>query len=774
MGQMFFCKVLLKRYSLQLWPYYHLLRAEFVGKYKHALCADAFSNFQSSTTDLRKQQATANNNEVKEATDYLLKNTVKLCCQSLLVANDENLTIAHIFHREGLNMRYLGVVYSQLVSEELFLKSKENLYKQIKVEALMRVLKGHLRMRLRNASMQTASREDSESRILSEVSLVLNGFFAHSSSPDQWNRTNAFVFENLQRDFNFTESHAKKAIFTILSMDTVDTVGATGTRTKVSTKFAVLKKLNEVMGLGIDANVMTELQSAVKNQGVKGRSFHKAKVFWDFDFTFQEKVKHLDIVERVRGLAEYLRGRQNQSDAFECYIRAFGILAKALETSPNDAWLNLLMADLCRSIWEISKFRSKETPEQLTSSNLKVASLFEQRALRYYQQSTDSDNHSHNAQRNFGIFLSKIGKLQEAEDHLLKSLELAEELGVALDESALLELVYVLEEQGKKELASQLKNQAKSWIKFHDSLNVGELSRHSEVGSAEKEKNQSRRSDKEPSLTPPLSPAAERVRMASSASAITLGPPSVRKDKPIAFRKLKDKIATAKINGKYSSLRKSPRDEKRSPREEGTKPHRSQSSFSDDGAFSAPKSAHEEKPAAARQTWVAATQRTVSPPNSGAPSLETSPRLSPRFSKGHSPGHGKGGGSPVKNLSFARAQSEDIGSLGNEPPPLPASPPPLPLRVSSPASMSRSSGRSLRSSHGTISDGLRTSVGEDFLDALEEPLAKSVGSHLDSSGPSSKSSQTKEPDEDELSIALERNRQLLDMASQCNVDNLLY
>ena len=505
----------------QLWPYYHLFRAEFVAKYKCALCADGFSNFQSTINQQRRDEATANNSDIKEATDYLLNHSVKKVTQGLLLANDENLSIAHVFHREGVNMRYLGIVYEEIVGPGLFQMSQINLYRQLQVEGLMRVFKAHLRMSLRNASMQTSSKEDSESRILDETCRVLNGLFAKANGYDHWNQINGFVFESLQRDFNFTKSHAKKAIETFLSQDRMHTVGATGMKTKVSVKFAVLKRLDEVVGLGIDARVMNELQSDDKLQ-VKGRSFSRSKVFWDFDFNFQEKVKHLDILERVRGLSEYLRGKQHRTDAFECFIRAFGILAKVLEASPSDAWLNLLMADLCRSIWEVSDGNPKDSIDvQLASSNSQVAALFKQRALSYYQQSLDSDGNSHNAQRNFGMFLSKIGRLEEAEDCLVKSLELAGDLGLAIDGTTLLELVHVLEALDKKELAAQLKRQSRSWI--------NESSRVREV-------------------VPERESDVDAIRLSSSASGIydeRSSSAAAKKDKGIALRKLKNKIASA-------------------------------------------------------------------------------------------------------------------------------------------------------------------------------------------------------------------------------------
>lgn len=156
------------------WPYYHMLRSESVLKSQHALSADAFSNFNS-----RGGESKENNREVRAVTEQVKTEGVMRVCKTLMdyFAAGKSLSFSHIFHQNGLNMRYLGLVYSQITSHSMYDGAHSNLYILILVESMMRVLKNYIRSRLRQ-EQASSNKQDCESRLLTETANILNRFFA--------------------------------------------------------------------------------------------------------------------------------------------------------------------------------------------------------------------------------------------------------------------------------------------------------------------------------------------------------------------------------------------------------------------------------------------------------------------------------------------------------------------------------------------------------------------------------------------------------------------
>jgi hypothetical protein len=62
----------------------------------------------------------------------------------------------------------------------------------------------------------------------------------------------------------------------------------------------VLSRLNDAAGLGLSPAFLSELSSGPD-------SFAKRLVFEDANFKFEERVKHLDVVDRARALKFYLK-----------------------------------------------------------------------------------------------------------------------------------------------------------------------------------------------------------------------------------------------------------------------------------------------------------------------------------------------------------------------------------------------------------------------------------------------------------------------------------
>jgi hypothetical protein len=173
------------------WHCYNMLRQEFVciwGRNHKPLSADSFSCFQVTITADRKVQAKAANENAIEAEGYLTTTVVLNVTKELLEAKSPSdfISVSSVFHSNGLNMRYLGLVYGRLVSSEFYGKGYRWLYSAIQIEALVRVAKGHLREKLRNAARKEVEGYENNALQVSIVVEFLNSFFRTSAQLQNW------------------------------------------------------------------------------------------------------------------------------------------------------------------------------------------------------------------------------------------------------------------------------------------------------------------------------------------------------------------------------------------------------------------------------------------------------------------------------------------------------------------------------------------------------------------------------------------------------------
>jgi hypothetical protein len=445
----------------KFWPFYNMMRGEFLKRWGKPLSADAFSNFQSvSISEERKSEAKVNQEDVRVATAAIEEKVVVMVCKALFASHDASTSIRHIFHREGLNMRYLGVVYQRLVGD-LYQASKHNLYKLVQVEALMRVLKADLRSCLRKAQAEAVS-ENSESLLLGRAAQVLNQYFG-CCDLGAWMKKNGFCLEHLLKKFAFKEKHARIAVSTFVDgAQSVSETFSSGVVVEYSFKYAVLLRLNDAMGLGIDKGLLKELE---QGKGFRVRSFASETIFSDADLKFEERVKHLDIVERARGLSEYLQGEDLKTkSASEHLMKAFDIFESALEASPIDPWLSLLMGRICSKMYTLLSGCH-------STAEIDTRNLFSERTEFFYRQAFAFEVNCV-AYLQLGTFLAKFeNRHDEAEDYLLKVLE-GSKKGSLVQGQALVELVQLLEKNKKKErssdLAKELREKTKSFVEYNE------------------------------------------------------------------------------------------------------------------------------------------------------------------------------------------------------------------------------------------------------------------------------------------------------------------
>jgi tetratricopeptide (TPR) repeat protein len=471
-----------------LWPFYHMMRPEFVKQWNRPLSADAYSSFQSVVNTSRENEAKASNQEIRSATETIECVVVMCVCKSLFSSFDGSLSLRHVFHREGLNMRYLGLVYRKLVSD-FNEPAKQVVHKLIQVESLVRVFKKEMRAILRS-SLKRAKGEDSESLMLVACADALNCWFFHPSSFASWKKENSFLCECLISCFTFTSDHADGLVNLFLDArffsdeHQVTEPSSAGLRELVSFKFSVLRRLNDVLGLGIKAKVLDELKYDSAKTGHRRGMSRKFRFSYS-DLQFEERVKHVDVVERANGLSELLKSESaEKSVAADHLLKGFDILENALEASPNDPWLSLLMGDICARMHAVLRNANKKRTAVANAANapdatlikslvedLRIIQLFYDRTLLFYNQAAKFDNNPESFVK-LALFLSASEnmeeKFQEVEDLYLKALEICCSQKIALDERALIGLVALQEKKGNKTFAIELRERSKNFITAHN------------------------------------------------------------------------------------------------------------------------------------------------------------------------------------------------------------------------------------------------------------------------------------------------------------------
>jgi hypothetical protein len=454
------------------WHCYHLLRQEFVynwGRDHAQISADAFSCFQMTLTAERKDQSKTANENAIAAEKYLTTSVVSSVAQELLRAKSESdfISVRSVFHSHGLNMRYIGLVYRKLVSSEFYSGDHYWLYSSIQLEALVRAAKISLRKKLRDVAKEAINGYENNALQLSIVVGFLNSFFRTSGSLQSWIDRHPFVLDDLVDHFSFTQRHARNAVEALRIVDT--------TVQSSSFKLTLIARLSHVAGIVFVSRALDDLRSGK-------RSFDHLSLFEESEVRFVERLKMLDISERVVALSCYLRGLETKvaplaaplekessapkvssmSLASEKFEEAFVVLSEALSAHPQDEFFRALMGEICSQLWQCcSGDKDKKAGNKYkTMAEGKFVHLLEEKKATIF------------VYRCYGAFLLECNRLHDAEDVLLRGLEQCERLSLPLDVDALVELETVLQRKGTtdaEDLASELREVANQMVKFRES-----------------------------------------------------------------------------------------------------------------------------------------------------------------------------------------------------------------------------------------------------------------------------------------------------------------
>jgi hypothetical protein len=442
----------------QFWPFYNLFRQEAVRKWQKPLSADAFSNFQSTISVERRTEAKSWNQEAKNATRFVLTDCVMQVAKALL---DDNGVSSHnrVFHKHGLNMRYIGLVYAQFVSSTLYLPKYKHVRAALLAEAMARVLKNLLRSELRRNASGT------ESQLLAVAASWLNVVFGQSESLRSWTKSNPLVSVGLIRDFSFNDSDALRCVMQFQTNNTLIAYpDGSGSVKELLPKYAVLRRLNESVGLGLSNSLLDSL--GVEERGPFGRSFGHSLVFDDLDISFTENIDTVDVIERARGAKLFLLGclaveEGNSAAAQDHLLSAYQILSSALDANPSDNFLCSLFGDVCALLARLMEEAAED------EDAMKIASLFSERALQHLKLSADSDKGCYPAQKKLAICLMQNNKIDKAERLLLDILERFSSRACE-DADVISSLLHVLEIRGDKTTAMKIRTLLEDVLVLHE------------------------------------------------------------------------------------------------------------------------------------------------------------------------------------------------------------------------------------------------------------------------------------------------------------------
>ena len=170
---------------------YHLFRPEFLKNYPIPLSSDAFSL-------MAAEPSLECNQQVVVASDYLREGVIPRFARYLEALEDVNLKtieeqLTELVHREGINIRYLGRVRSELKRKDL-----PELSRILLNEMCARIIKNHLKRKLRDRVEQQAYGDHMFTvTVMNYLNFVLGQ--AKDPADDFWKKQEGIKFELSRR-----------------------------------------------------------------------------------------------------------------------------------------------------------------------------------------------------------------------------------------------------------------------------------------------------------------------------------------------------------------------------------------------------------------------------------------------------------------------------------------------------------------------------------------------------------------------------------------------
>lgn len=302
---------------------YQCFRPEFVRRYHLPLSSDAFSKFSKLHVDAEEQ-----NGRIREATAHLLDTIVPdfatwLADNPTAIRLDQLADVTELAHREGINVRYLGLVRSKIKSPAL--------RNAILMELIARVIKNNISEELRKAARASKNRGDENFQpiALSFFNLILGN---KPGSELWWSKT---IKEQLTTHYQLTTLSIEEQQRSFSLRPLVDLV-------------TLFRRLQQLTGIRFTKIVMQQLQSSeffelvtpdIRKMGVRVKHMNITSQAQGAALAIQAMASmnaHIDLYHTVQGLPGY----DLRSDASTSYDRLFNLsmmkYEQAIRATPDN------------------------------------------------------------------------------------------------------------------------------------------------------------------------------------------------------------------------------------------------------------------------------------------------------------------------------------------------------------------------------------------------------------------------------------------------------
>ncbi|EGG24954.1 hypothetical protein DFA_03199 [Cavenderia fasciculata] len=248
---------------------YRLFRPEFVKKYETQLCSDAFANFNVVNQDPYNEEATKANN-------HLILEYIPAFVERFVAAEVTGKTLKETLHKEGINLRYLGVILYHITCtlEKIDEPRKRYLQGLLCIEMLARVMRFVV-----FTEMRQINAPDDEPHLTVAIN-HLNKLLTMGTGDTNSKYWSIFLTKSLIGKYSYTCTTvpkvekqvgelftSTKGLSTILNTMTQPVItlsppftAAYYTPAKNSIKYKFIKKFAELTGLVFDENTMKQLK----------------------------------------------------------------------------------------------------------------------------------------------------------------------------------------------------------------------------------------------------------------------------------------------------------------------------------------------------------------------------------------------------------------------------------------------------------------------------------------------------------------------------------
>eukprot|EP01094_Clydonella_sp_ATCC50884_P028131 TRINITY_DN834_c1_g2_i1.p1 TRINITY_DN834_c1_g2~~TRINITY_DN834_c1_g2_i1.p1 ORF type:complete len:608 (-),score=212.39 TRINITY_DN834_c1_g2_i1:186-1817(-) len=398
---------------------FNLLRPEFVKRYKTPLCPDSYSGFCAEH---------AHNLEVDNASQFLQWNTIPGFARTLPLLYEKNTTqlqesghtpfqsfrLTEILHTHGINVRYLGLVYTFLNKEKESI-SRNNCRALLLVEMIGRVLKNDLRTRMRQQmqSLRKPLEQPYRRLVLNYLNLV---FGSAPSSSRYWDTK---LKNDLVKKFNGLRLRQGSLKF----KEVTEFLISNSPGLVHDWRWVLLSRLARMLGLRMDTGIMEQLSTNRNGMWECVQPISRLALL-----EIGERVKHMNIISHAEGTLLMMTGirdgQKNSHTAVSNMTMAIEKFEEVLQTTPFNKTTLRACARALLVLDELhvaaGKQRSKKEKKSKTTTG---SDSRRDRAQLYLERAMEVDGTDPQTLHLYAMFLEQRGDHALAEEYYLRTLE---------------------------------------------------------------------------------------------------------------------------------------------------------------------------------------------------------------------------------------------------------------------------------------------------------------------------------------------------------------